>query len=183
MEKDLDRQQGSSIAPRLMMLHDADLDPKAQVITRMAMRAVVPRDSTLLLLRSRHGGYKFPGGGVGTGEELLAALARELQEECGVADLRVGSRFMTAVERSHAQEPGRVFEMTSHYHWCSTINGASTVPQRLDPYEKDLALTPVWIALQDAITLNQSVAATSSAAAPWLERDLHVLRAVAQCWA
>ena len=171
------------MAPRLTILHDADLDPQAPVITRTAVRAVVPRDSTLLLLRTRHGLHKFPGGGVEPGEELLAALARELREECGVADLRVGSLFMTAVERSRAQEAGHVFEMTSHYYWCSTVNGASTVPQRLDAYEKDLGLAPVWVAPQDAITLNQSLAAPSSAVTPWLERDLRVLRAVAENWA
>ena len=97
-----------------------------------------------------------------------------------MADLRVGSLFMTAVERSRAQEAGHVFEMTSHYYWCSTVNGASTVPQRLDAYEQDLGLAPVWVAPQDAITLNQSRAAPSSAVTPWLERDHRVLRAVAE---
>lgn len=147
------------------------------------MRAVVPRDSTLLLLRTRHGVHKFPGGGVEPGEELLEALARELHEECGVTDLRVGSLFMTAVERSRAQEAGHVFEMTSHYYWCSTVDGASTVPQRLDAYEQELGLAPVWVAPHDAITLTQSRATTSPASTPWLERDLHVLRAVADRWA
>jgi ADP-ribose pyrophosphatase YjhB (NUDIX family) len=171
------------VAPRLTILHDADLDPQAPVIKRIAVRAVVPRESTLLLLRTRHGVHKFPGGGVEPGEELFAALARELREECGVADLRVDSLFMTAVERSRAQEAGHVFEMTSHYYWCSTVNGASTLPQRLDAYEEDLGLAPVWVAPQDAIALNQSLAATSPAVTPWLERDLRVLRAVADCWA
>jgi 8-oxo-dGTP diphosphatase len=183
MEKDLERQPGSSTAPRLTILHDADLDPRAPVIGRIAVRAVVPRDATLLLLRSRHGAYKFPGGGVGHGEELFAALARELREECGVADLRVGRRFTTAVELSRAKEADHVFEMTSHYYWCSTVNGASVVPQRLDAYEKDLGLAPVWVAPHDAIALNQSLASTSSTVTPWLERDLLVLRAVERCWA
>jgi len=146
------------------------------------MRAVVPRASTLLLLRSRTGAYKFPGGGAGTGEDVFAALARELREECGVTDLRVGRHFITAVERSCAQEAGRVFEMTSRYYWCSTVEGALRVPQRLEAYEDDLGLTPVWVAPEAAIAGNRSLSATSAAVLPWLVRDTHVLRAVARSW-
>jgi hypothetical protein len=71
--------------------------------------------------------------------------------------------------------------MTSHYYWCSTARGDSMVPQRLDGYEEELALTPVWIAPEDAISVNQRLAAATTAVAPWLPRDLHVLRAVAIC--
>jgi hypothetical protein len=128
VEKDLDRQPGST-APHLTILHDADLDPQAPVIKRVAMRAVVQRDSTLLLLRSRQSGYKFPGGGVGAGEELFAALARELQEECGVADLRVGSRFMTAVELTCAGGGLRLRDdlaLLLLLHHQRRLDGAST---------------------------------------------------------
>ena len=182
VENDPGPQARCSPAPRVMIRHDADLDPQAPVLERVAVRAVVRRGQTLLLLRSRHGVYKFPGGGVEAGEDRLAALERELHEECGVADLQVGDRFMTVVELSRAKEPGHVFEMTSHYYWCLTARGDSTVPQRLDGYEEELALTPVWVAPQNAVSINQGLAASTTAVAPWLARDLHVLRAVANCW-
>lgn len=182
VQNDFGPEPRCATASRVIIRHDADLDPQAPALERVAVRAVVRRGPTLLLLRSRHGVYKFPGGGVEPGEDRLAALERELHEECGVADLQVGDQFMTVVQLSRAKEPGHVFEMTSHYYWCSTTRGDSTVPQRLDRYEEELALTPVWVAPQDAISVNQGLAASATAVAPWLARDLHVLRAVATCW-
>ncbi|WP_425558410.1 NUDIX domain-containing protein [Kribbella ginsengisoli] len=38
-----------------------------------------------MLLKSRHGDYKFPGGGVEPGESMQSALQREFLEECGSA--------------------------------------------------------------------------------------------------
>lgn len=171
-----------SPVPRLKIVRDANLDPQAPVLKRVAVRAVVRRDSNVLLLRSAQGVYNFPGGGVDPGEQLLSALARELQEECGVVDLVVGSHMMTVVELSRAMEEGHVFEMTSRYYSCSTIRGHSIVAQQLEAYEEALGLTPTWITPGEAIRVNESVAASTSAVPSWVERDLHVLHAVAARW-
>lgn len=48
---------------------------------------VITRDGELLLLRSRHGDYEFPGGGVEADESAQGAVTRELREECGLLDV------------------------------------------------------------------------------------------------
>jgi 8-oxo-dGTP pyrophosphatase MutT (NUDIX family) len=77
------------------------------VISRYAVRAVVVRASQLLLLRSRHGDLKFPGGGVESGETPYEALTREIAEECGVAGARIGEQLVRTVERRRPQSRAR----------------------------------------------------------------------------
>ena len=56
---------------------------------RIRVSAILRRDSRLLLVRHEKQGreyWRLPGGGVGGGETLVAALKRELAEELGIDD-------------------------------------------------------------------------------------------------
>ena len=56
---------------------------------RIRVSAILRRDSRLLLVRHEKQGREYwllPGGGVGGGETLVAALKRELAEELGIDD-------------------------------------------------------------------------------------------------
>jgi 8-oxo-dGTP diphosphatase len=66
---------------------------------RKAARAVVwNRTHELALIYvSRHGYHKLPGGGVERGENLAAALRRELKEEIG-ADVRIDGEVGATIE-------------------------------------------------------------------------------------
>jgi ADP-ribose pyrophosphatase YjhB (NUDIX family) len=155
-------------------VHDGDVDADAPVVERTAVRAVHTRDAAVLLLRTRRGHWKFPGGGVERGETLTGALQRELREECGLVDVDVGRRCVTVVELARAQEPGHLFRMTSHYYGCA--GGTRSLPQDLTPAEHELGLAPEWLPPAQALRLMT----VSGAAAPrWLERDLTVLRMLA----
>src|SRR5688500_1361591 len=94
--------------------HDQGLDLSGPTIERTAVRGVLFRDDKLLLLASRHGDYKFPGGGVETGETHAGALQREYVEECGLPGVEVGEMLGETVEYLRALEPEyEVFKMTS----------------------------------------------------------------------
>ncbi len=59
--------------------------PKAKLILRHAVYAIIVNDGQILLIRSRHGGrYYLPGGGVEIGESIEAAVKREVKEETGI---------------------------------------------------------------------------------------------------
>lgn len=80
-------------------------------------RAVITSEGHLLLARKKGGAHTFlPGGHVEFGEPAETALARELQEELGIA-VEIG-RFLGAVEHAwdDAQGPNHelnlVFEVT-----------------------------------------------------------------------
>ncbi len=54
---------------------------------RIRVAAILRREERLLLIRHEKRGHEYwllPGGGVQPGESLVAALRRELSEECGI---------------------------------------------------------------------------------------------------
>ena len=127
---------------RIRIDHDPVSDEPADEIRRAAARAVILRDSHLLMVHSRIAGdYKFPGGGLEPGESAQQALVREVSEECGRTVTRVGDVIVMAVETRRAHETGAIFRMESTYHRCEV--GEAVHSLRLDRYELDLALSPV----------------------------------------
>lgn len=173
-----DQQQewDATVTPLIEIRHDDDFAPGSPHIERTAARAVITQDGELLLLRSRHGDYKFPGGGVEVDESAQGAVRRELREECGLLDVSVGGLVCTTVELSHAHEPGAVFKMTSLYFGCATRDTPGV--QSLDDYERDLVLTPTWVSVAKARKANEKLLQSRREGPdlPWLLRETQVLQ-------
>jgi 8-oxo-dGTP pyrophosphatase MutT (NUDIX family) len=151
-----------------------ELAPGGRLLERTAVRGVLFRGRELLLLASRHGDYKFPGGGVEPGESFASALRREFREECGYADVVVGPELGTTREEVPAAEPEYdVFGMTSHYFTCS--GGLPAGDQQLEGYEADLELAPRWVTADEALTANRRVLASGVGVMRWLVREIAVL--------
>jgi 8-oxo-dGTP pyrophosphatase MutT (NUDIX family) len=152
-----------------------DLVRGGRLIERTAVRGALFRGRELLLLASRHGDYKFPGGGVEAGESHADALRREFREECGLVDVTIGAGLGSTIEEVPAVEsPYDVFRMTSHYFSCSG-GGASGVAQQLEGYEAELELEPRWVTVDDALAANQAVQAGGVGVMRWLVRETAVL--------
>ena len=171
-----------SRAPATLDLVDGGpFDPGAPVVERLAARAVIHDDrGRMLLLRSRHGDLKFPGGGIDPGESVPQALLRELAEECGVVDAEVQQELLRVRELRPAQEPGAVFCMTSRYFSCALTGQVGDVAARLEDYERDLGLAPAWVTPASALRTNAGLLATWPAEqvadrAPWLPRETAAL--------
>jgi 8-oxo-dGTP pyrophosphatase MutT (NUDIX family) len=155
-------------------VHDAGLDLTAPTLERVAVRGVLFRGSELLLLASRHGDYKFPGGGVEARETMSEALQREFLEECGMHSVEVGLALGLTVEYLRAVEPEyEVFKMTSHYFYCS--GGVPGASQTLEGYESELELTPRWVTVAEALAANEAVAESGVGVQRWLARETQVL--------
>jgi 8-oxo-dGTP pyrophosphatase MutT (NUDIX family) len=155
-------------------VHDSGLDLTAPTIERIAVRGILFRGEELLLLKSRHGDYKFPGGGVEGSESMTVALQREFAEECGLREVEVGLALGITLEYLRAAEPEyEVFKMTSHYFYCS--GGVAGGSQQLEDYESELELTPCWVTVQDALAANQAVAESGVGVQRWLPRETQVL--------
>ena len=157
-------------------LSASDVSYNIPLIERTAVRATLLRYGRLLLLRSRHGDLKFPGGGVEPGETHTEALRRELAEECGLNAVDLGDELLTIAEYSRAREPGFVFKMTSHYRRCFTE--VEPTAQRLDAYEAELALRSVWVEPSEALRTNERCL-LAGVPAPWLRREILALRTLA----
>lgn len=146
------------------------------VLERFAAKAVLQHDGRLLMLRSRHGDYKFPGGGVHSGETVVEALKRELREECGLRRIRVGEPMVRVLERRPAREAEAVFSMVSDYFRTACDDPESVGSgQQLDMYERDLELTPTWVEPWAAVRANLTLADSASGDVPWLQRETLVL--------
>jgi len=151
-----------------------ELPPGGRPVERTAVRGVLFRGRELLLLSSRHGDYKFPGGGVEPGESFAVALRRELREECGYAEVVVGAELGTTREEVPAVDPEYdVFGMTSHYFACS--GGSPVGGQQPEGYEADLELTPCWVTVDEALAANHAVLAGGVGVMRWLTRETAVL--------
>ncbi len=151
-----------------------ELPPGGRVIERTAVRGVLFRGPELLLLSSRHGDYKFPGGGVEPGESFEAALRREFLEECGYDAVAVGAELAKTREEVAAIDAEYdVFGMTSHYFECT--GGTPHSEQQLEGYEAELELTPQWVTVAVALAANRNVLESGVGVMRWLVRETAVL--------
>lgn len=72
------------------LVHPALATREGRVLRRHVARAIVQRGASILLLyTARYDDYSFAGGGIAHGEDPVAALCRELEEETGAANIRV----------------------------------------------------------------------------------------------
>jgi 8-oxo-dGTP pyrophosphatase MutT (NUDIX family) len=147
---------------------------KGRTVTRTAVKGVILRGRTLLMVHSpKIGDYDFPGGGLQAGETHAQGLYREILEECGMSVAHIGSEMGAVIEYDVPMEPDYdVFKMTSHYYHCEVQDGF--VPQKLEEYEQELGFTPVWIDIDHAIERN-SVFLHSDNAPKWLKKETFVL--------
>ena len=58
-------------------------DLTQSVFKRVAARGIIRANNNYLMIYSKYGDYKFPGGGLNQGETGEDALFREVQEETG----------------------------------------------------------------------------------------------------
>lgn len=135
------------------IVHGDPMPHDAPRIWRLATRAVVRRGDDLLLLRSRGGDYRFPGGGLDVGETVEANVERELLEECGARLRRLDAHVLTVLEERPAREPGAVFVQESSFYLCEVQDGLVEVDH--DLRERTLGLEPCWVQVDAALEANR----------------------------
>lgn len=157
----------------------AGINIHGRTIHRTAVRGVVLRGRNLLMVYSSNvGDYKFPGGGVAECESHAQALRGEVQEECGMSLVHVGTGIGAVIEYNHPIEPDYdVFKMTSYYYRCDVADGFGA--QTLDDYERDLGFKPVWVDIDSAIHCNEALLHSENMP-EWLPREIFILEYVRQ---
>ena len=149
---------------------------KVSVNYREAVRAVIIQNNNILMVHCNKGDYKFPGGGVNTGESHEEALKREVREETGYIVSDVKKKIGVVIERNLDElKKETVFEMTSHYYLCEIFDEQTF--QELDHYEVELDFKPEWIHIDKAIHLNEEVLKNKDKN-KWVYREVNVLKAL-----
>ena len=128
---------------------------------RDSARAIihVEKDKLALVYAVKLGYYKFPGGGIHEGEDKIAALSREVQEEVGlkviaqsVKEYGVAHRFQKS-----EKEADTVFVQDSFYYECDVerVKGKLKIlKQNLDDYEDQAGFKLRIVSIKEAIEAN-----------------------------
>ena len=123
---------------------------------RDAARAIILNNKKIALLFSKtEKYYKFPGGGIETGESREDALRREVMEECGKKLMHLSITPFGYVKEKYRSQvvDNELFESFSYYYFASFDDGV--YPQKLDKYEKGKELTFTYCEINEAIDTNQ----------------------------
>ena len=141
------------------------------VKNRQAARAIIRRDGKLLLITSKYGDYKFPGGGVELGEDIENALVRETLEETGHNVDKGTIKEFLHVRELRKGEGNIIVDMYSNYFLCNITDEISNC--NLDEYEQIYDYQVAWVDLETAIRKNNLV--TNDVACPWIAREIAVM--------
>ncbi len=154
---------------------------------RDSARAIihVGSDKLALVYATKLGYYKFPGGGIHEGEDKIAALAREVQEEVGlvlvpesVREFGVASRY----QKSGLAE-NTIFVQDNFYYECDVEQDANgnlkIISQNLDTYEDEAGFELRIVSIKDAALANHLYRDTNDFNIAMIARDARVLEMMA----
>lgn len=142
------------------------------VYKRTAVRGIIQKDKKYLLIYSKYGDHKFPGGGLKQGESLEETLLREVQEETGYIVKKESISEGILVKEKRKGDPDDLLEMDSYYFFCDVFE---TIGDRnLDDYEAEYDYKVSWMTLEEAIKNNEAVKDYENI--PWIKRETMVMK-------
>ena len=140
---------------QLFIIDSKDYDPAWQKFYRPSVRGIIlDRDHKIALIYSqKYHIYKFPGGGIESGEDHLTALAREINEETGMTLIPESVKEFGEVLR--IQGSGKLKDtiliQENYYYLCQTTG---EIQEHLDESEKAADFILKFVTLDEAIAAN-----------------------------
>lgn len=159
---------------------DITATSQLKLIQRHAARAIVVKgDDILLLYTERYHDYSLPGGGIDEGEDEVAGLIRELQEETGAQGVRNIQAFARYDEyRPWHKNDADIIHMISYCYLCEIDDELGATA--FESHEVNNGMKPLWVNIHKAIAHNQDVIATSDKKGLSIERETFLLNEVAR---
>ena len=160
----------------------ADISPNSDLtlIERHAARGIVVRgESILLLYTQRYDDYSLPGGGIDEGEDKVAGLIRELQEETGAQGICNVKDFARYDEyRPWYKSDADIIYMISYCYVCEIDEALGDTAY--EPHEVNNGMKPLWMNIYDAIEHNEAVIAGSDKKGLSIERETFLFKEIAE---
>ncbi|MBO4638831.1 MAG: NUDIX domain-containing protein [Treponema sp.] len=143
-------------------------DKKWQRSRRDSSRAIIKIGTNKLVLvyATKLGYYKFPGGGIDKGEDIVQALIREVQEETGLVVIPQSVSEYGVVHRlqKSSKIANTIFEQDNFYYECQVedIEGnpaqnessLKIINQTLDDYEDEAGFKLRVVSINEAMETN-----------------------------
>ncbi|MBN3492416.1 NUDIX hydrolase [Vibrio neptunius] len=155
------------------------LDDKT-VFQRNAARAiVVDGEDILLLYTERYNDYTIPGGGIDEGEDVIAGMVRELQEETGALNIHNIKPYGIYEEfRPWYKDDADVIHMHSYCYTCKVDRELGETAY--EDYEINNGMKAVWMNIHQAIAHNEKTMAESPKKGMSIERETFLLHMIAK---
>jgi ADP-ribose pyrophosphatase YjhB (NUDIX family) len=147
-------------------------------LSRIATRAIVLKGEMILMLyTARYHDYTLPGGGLDEGEELVAGMIRELQEETGATNIRDIHEFGLYEEfRPWYKDDVAILHMKSYCYTC--VIDSQLGATKLEDYEIKNGMKPVWLNIYDAIEHNEKTIKNSAKKGMSIQRETYLLKLI-----
>ena len=139
---------------------------------RPSVRGIIIDNGKIAMVHSlKYDYYKFPGGGIDSGETHLDALIREVSEETGLIVIPESVKEYGVVLRKDKGKIENLFIQENFYYFCDVEEEVSC--QKLDDYEAEEEFVLEWVDPIDAIKANLSDDRRNRA--PDAERQRHMM--------
>ena len=142
----------------LFSMDKKDYGGCTHTFTRNSARSIIIKNNRIAMVHSRkYDYYKFPGGGIESGESPIQAVIRETQEEAGLTVIPQTIKEYGYVHRIQKSDhaPSECFIQDNFYYLCDVESGS--VSQKLDDYEKQESFHLVYVDPAFAIDRNRRV--------------------------
>ncbi|MEZ9233817.1 NUDIX hydrolase [Vibrio amylolyticus] len=163
------------------MIHPSieHLDDQSIYKRNAARSIVVNGEDILLLYTERYHDYTIPGGGIDEGEDIIAGMVRELEEETGAQNIRGIKPFGIVEEfRPWYKNNANVMHMISYCYTCKIDRVLGET--NYEDYEVKNGMKAVWINIHEAIAHNEKTMAESDKKGMSIERETYLLHLVAK---
>lgn len=155
------------------------LDDKS-IFKRDAARAIVlDGEDILMLFTERYHDYTIPGGGIDEGEDIIAGLVRELEEETGAKNIHNIKPYGIYEEfRPWYKDDADVMHQISYCYTCHIDRLLGNTA--LEAHEVNNGMRPIWINIHDAIAHNEETMAKNPKKGASIERETYLLHLIAK---
>lgn len=159
---------------KLLVLDAKNYDEALPEINRISVRSIIFMDGKLLLIQSKEGEVKLPGGGQEEGENDWDTLIRETAEETGYHVIPASIQEFGEVEekRLSTKEP-MIWHQINRYYLCEVENEQGDC--QYSENEQKHGFRQVWLTLDEAIKLNEEMLQKEGIQA-WNQREYTVFK-------